>query len=436
MRRHFPSRSGVLAACLILAGSVLLPLWAQTSTVDEAAENALTPRLKQMLQVMRIARSRHLLKPENPQMIEGAIRGLLARLDPDAELYTPAAMERLDPSTNGAMNFGPAMGVQIGLGIVVRKLAMPPRSTGPAYRIVSTVDGSPAARAGLHEGDLIASVNGQPTFELLSTDLGSNNQLRSPGLIELTILRGPANVPIDIVIVPDSARSDMAIATPLPMGLLLLRVGHFNDATTSALTRLVDAAPTPTGAALRGLILDLRDTSGGFVARAIEIADRYLDAGIITTLEVRNAAAIPYPAKPGDMTRGKPIVVLINAGTAGAAEILAAALQDNKRATLIGSKSAGLGAVSSFVPLPGNRGAIRMKTGRYLSPSGRPLDQGGIKPDIEIKPAVTDAAQACREVDQPADDGDGQCVRRAVADDTALQAAVAYLTGAATATKP
>ena len=111
-------------------------------------------------------------------------------------------------------------------------------------------------------------------------------------------------------------------------------------------------------------------------------------------------------------------------------------MQDTKRATLVGTKSAGLGAVSLFVDLPRNRGAIRMKTARYLSPSGRPLDKAGIKPDIEIKPTVTDTASACRDVDMPADDSEGQCVRRPISEDTVLQAAIAYLSAIAAATKP
>lgn len=429
MKRHFVSCIGLMAACLIVGGSLLLPLSAQTQSPDDAAEAALTPRLKQMLNVMRIARSRHLLKPENPEMIDGAIRGLLARLDPDAELYMPADMARMGATARARSNSN-------SIGIDVRKLAMPPRSTGPAYRIVGTADGSPAARAGLREGDLVARIDGIPTAELLSADLGFDKRPRNRGAFEFSIVRGPSNVPIEIVLGPEARRSDAVVATPLPMGLLLLRVGQFDAEMTAGLKRWLEPTQATLDAPLRGLILDLRDISAGLIDQSIGTADLFLDTGIIVTLETRSAAAIPYPAKPGDIIAGKPIVVLINAGTAGAAEILAAALQDNKRATLIGSKSAGLGSVSSFVSLPGNRGAIRMKTGRYLSPSGRPLDKAGIKPDIEIKPAATDAAAACREVDKPADDGDGQCERRAVADDTVMQAAIAYLSAISTATKP
>ena len=219
------------------------------------------------------------------------------------------------------------------------------------------------------------------------------------------------------------------------MGLLLLR-GRFGPVAASDIELSVGAALRSANAALSGLILDLRDTSGGSIDQAIQIADAFLEAGIITTLETRGAAAITHRARSGDIAGGKPIVVLINAGTTSAAEILAAALQDNKRATLIGSKSAGLGSTSTFVPLAGNRGAIRMKTGRYLTPSGRPLDKSGIKPDIEIKPAKDDAASACREVDMPAENGDGQCERRPVRDDPVLQAAIAHLTGLAASAKP
>lgn len=429
MKRTFITSGALLMTCLLIGSALLLPLGAQTPALDDAAEAALTPRLKQMLNVMRIARSRHLLKPENPEMIDGAIRGLLARLDPDAELYTPKDVERLGLSTSKAMSFG--SGTPKALGIVVRKLAMPPRSTGPAYQIVSTIDNSPAARAGLHAGDLVASVNGVPTSELLSFDFDLSKQYRNQGMVELTVLRGPSNGPFDLLLSQVDWRFGPAVSTRLPMGLLLFRGWEVSNPPSHA-----ESAQRAHETEFSGIILDLRDVSSGDVEQAIRQADLFLDAGIITTFETRNAAAVPYTAKPGDRINGKPIVVLINAGTAGAAEILAAALQDNKRATLIGSKSAGLGAVSSFVPLPGNRGAIRMKTGRYLSPSGRSLDKGGIKPDIEIKPAVTDAAQACREVDKPADDGDGQCERRSVADDPVLQAAIAYLDGTATATKP
>ena len=135
------------------------------------------------------------------------------------------------------------------------------------------------------------------------------------------------------------------------------------------------------------------------------------------------------------MTGAKPIVVLINAGTALQGEIVAAALQENKRATLFGAPTAGLGYTPSFVALPGDQGALYLRTERYLSPTGRPLDKAGIKPDIEIKAAKDDAA-ACREIDKPADNGDGQCERRPVSEDAVLQAALAHLSGLAAVASP
>ena len=420
------SRLRFLTCLLALAGLLLAPpMRAEAPPSADAAEKALTPRLRQMLQVMKIARDRHLLRPENPQMIEGAVRGMLARLDPEAELYTPEDLRRTQvPATQ-----------LLTVGIVVKRLAMPPRSTGPAFRIVGTRDGSPAARAGLRAGDLIARIDGVPTADLLLLDLAVDRLSGTAGFVELSILRGSPGQPIDVILPREAETSQAVSLSTMPGGVVVLRVGNLNAGAARQLEQQLNAALAPLGKDFRGLVLDLRDTPAGLADEAIGVADAFLETGAITTKESRSTAAEPVQARPGDISGGKPIAVLINAGTAKAGEIVAAALHENKRATLFGGPTAGLGYTPSLVPLPNNQGALYLRTEHYLSPSGRPLDKAGIKPDIEIKAAKDDAA-ACREVDKPADDGEGQCVRKPGSEDAVLQAALAHLSGLAAAAQP
>ncbi len=426
MRWHRRVVAAYMVAATIL--SLFLPLSASAEQpAQDPAEAALTPRLKMMLQAMKIARERHVLKPENPQLIRGAIQGMLARLDPEAELYTSADLQR----------FERARGATRSVGIEVRKIPVAPRTSGPGFRIVSAADGSPAARAGLKPGDLISHVDGVATGELSSLDLKSNRvEGQDAGFVTLSIVRIGANgTPVaafDIMFAREQAVSQVVLSE-LDGGIAVIRVAGFADAGRMIEQQLAGFR-TRTGTKFRGVILDLRDAPGGFPEDAIAVADAFLDQGVITTAKARGEAADrTFSALPGDVAGGKPIVVLVNAGTGAAGEIITAALRDNKRATVIGTQTPGVANQQGLVMLPPERGAIAMTTVRYLSPSGARLDKGGIKPDKTVPAATAASGSAenpCRDVDRPESDGDGQCVRRVLVEDTVLRAALDHLNGA------
>ena len=424
-----------LATAAVVVSVVWPPAASSQQPPQDPAEAALTPRLKSMLQAMKIARERHFLKPENPQLLEGAIRGLLTRLDPEAELMTAADMRSLQVGS----------GARYDLGLTVRRLAVAQRDVAPGYRVVSARDGSPAARAGLRAGDLVSHVDGVPSSEIPRSKLATMLAASDAGFLALRVLRQPGSVPVDLLLQRELVRPPGVEIKLLGSGIAHIRVSELDDTAAQKLSRGMTAAHDALGDRFSGVILDLRDTAGGLLDPAVAVADAFLDAGTIGTVEGRSpsakASTTPktYQARSGDIAKGKPIVVLINAGTARSGEVLAAALKDNGRATLLGTPSQGLAGVQSFVMLGanGNRGVLFMTTERYLAPSGAPINKGGVKPDktVPAVPALPAVATevTCRDGDRPETDGAGQCVRRSLAEDAVLRAALDHLHGASAA---
>lgn len=422
-----------LATAAVVLAVVRPPAALSQQPPQDPAEVALTPRLKSMLQAMKIARDRHFLKPENPQMIQGAIRGLLTRLDPEAELLTAEDMRSLQVGS----------GFRYDLGLTVRRLAIAQRDVAPGYRVVSARDGSPAARAGLRAGDLISHVDGVPSAEIPRSKLTSMLTASDAGFLPLRVWRQPGNVPVDVLLQREQNKGTGVEIKLLGSGIAHIRISELDETAAQKLRLGMTAAHNALGDRFSGAVIDLRDTAGGLLDQAIAIADAFLESGTIVTVETRGASAKSstkvYQARPGDIAKGKPIVVLINAGTARSAEVLAAALKENGRATVLGKPSQGLAGAQSFVMLGagGERGSLFLTTERYLSPSGARIDKGGIKPDKTVPAALVSPAAAteavCRDIDRPETDGAGQCVRRPVAEDAVLRAALDHLNGASAA---
>ena len=404
-------------------------LLAQSRPEPSTPDEALTRRLELLLRSMRIARERHVLKPDNQQLLNGAIRGLLDKLDPEAVLYTPEDLGKAQVA--GAH-------LAFSTGITVQRLAIPPRGTGPAYRITGTSDGSPAARAGLRAGDLIAQIDGIPTAGISAADIRAKSlESRDAGFVELSIIRGPTGPALDIALEREPRQAPNNSLIRMPDGTALLRIAAFNAKFRIGSERNdFSLNLAPIGDAL-AVIIDLRDLGGGTRDDAIAFADAFLETGTIVTLESRaGKGSQSFKARTGDVARGKPVAILVNGGTSQAAEIVAAALQANKRAMLFGTQTAGRGSDYRVFDLGNGRGSILLKAERYISPAGHNLDKSGIKPDVEIKQGKDPALSACREIDRPGEGADGQCERRPVAHDATLQAALAHVSGQAKTAKP
>lgn len=416
--------TGLALLALAMAGTG--PGYAQSRKADATQQRAAAPadeahvrRLQTMVQAMAAARDRHLLKPDNPQLIEGAIRGMLAALDPDAELYHRSQVMSVASKALRASSTHE-------VGLQVSRLPAPPRRAAPGWRILSVSDGSPAARIGLRAGDIITHIDGRPASEWTRLELDTLLfRANAAGHVMLRTQHRPAAEVLLEREVYAGALSDIELVAG---GLIYARLPRLTEAGVRDLTRRLEVTTQSANWEIRGLVLDLRDVSDDDYGAAVKLADAFLDGGVIARRVSRQPGEVvkDHHARPGSLLRGKAIAVLVNAGTMGAAEVVAAALQDNRRATVVGRTTAGQASTRTLTPLDpkGERGFLLMQTARYHTPNGRPLDKTGVEPDIKLG---DETGEACRELDRPADDGSGLCHRRQIADDAALAAAAAHL---------
>ncbi len=306
------------------------------------------------------------------KLIEAALNGMLSSLDPHSGYLTKKNFEDMQTQTHG--EFG-------GLGIEVTM-------DNTLVKVVSPIDDTPAAKAGLQPGDLITHLDNKPVTEMTLNE--AVDKMRGvPGTkITLTVRRGGlSGQPFDVTLtravihiqsVRWSAKDDIAY----------IRITTFNEQTMPGLDKALAEADKQMGSKLIGYVLDLRNNPGGLLEQGINVAGSFLEAGkeVVSTRGRHKEENQSFLAKGGDKTRGKPIAVLINGGSASAAEIVAGALQDYRRALLIGTKSFGKGSVQTILPVSGG-GAMRLTTARYYTPSGRSIQALGIEPDITVQPA-------------------------------------------------
>jgi len=393
----------------------------RTASASQRA-TSLDSRLELMLRAMRIARDWHIEAPNKSLLISGAIEGLLARVDPEAELYTRTDLRRV-------ARFAPAGGA--GVGLEVRREPADRRSDRRGYRVVTARDGSPAARAGLKAGDLITHVDGQPVAEIpLLVMTHAMLEGRAGSTVRLTVERAEA----------DSEPETIALQRSLPVdgeptidevtpGITRIRIASLSERTASALARSW-AAYSGNGAharLIRGVVLDLRSTAATSVEGARAVADAFLQSGPILRMVSRHDSSKPESAMPGDLADGQPIAVLVDGGTSGATEMLVSALQEARRARVVGTKTAGRGAIRTLVLLDrgGRKGLLRMTTGRLLTPGGGVIDGKGVAPEIPIEQLP--ATSRCRTLDIEDEATPGLCVARTLAQDTQLQRAISTL---------
>lgn len=304
------------------------------------------------------------------ELIEAAINGMLTSLDPHSSYLNAKNFEDMQIQTKG--EFG-------GLGIEVTM-------ENGLVKVVSPIDDTPAFEAGIQPGDLITHLDGDP---VLGLTLGQAvDRMRGPvGTdIQLGIRREGAEGPVEVTITRAIIKI-RSVRSRLEGNIGYLRITSFNEQTDRALKREVQKIKRNLAGKLEGLILDLRNNPGGLLDQAVAVSDAFLQKGeIVSTRGRRGDSTQRFNARLGDLVDDLPIVVLINGGSASASEIVAGALQDHRRAIVLGTKSFGKGSVQTIIPLSGH-GAIRLTTARYYTPSGRSIQASGIEPDIIVEPA-------------------------------------------------
>jgi|TARA_B110000977_G_scaffold103666_1_gene135397 carboxyl-terminal processing protease len=307
---------------------------------------------------------------DDQKLIEGAIRGMIASLDPHSSFLGEEEFRELKIGTSG--EFG-GLGIEVGLD-------------GGFIRVIAPIDDTPAYRAGVKAGDLIiqlgdVSVKGMSLSEAVKVMRGATGTT-----LILKVVREDEAAPINIPVMRDVIRIKSVRNKLLDDDIGYIRISSFQSKTTRNIFTAVDSLLAKSGDNLRGVILDLRNNPGGVLTGAVGVSDVFLNDGeLIVYTEGRTAdAALKYTAGTPDKLKGLPIVVLINGGSASASEIVAGALQDHKRATVVGSKSFGKGSVQTVLPLQENA-ALKLTTARYFTPLGRSIQASGITPDITIK---------------------------------------------------
>jgi carboxyl-terminal processing protease len=380
-------------------------------------------RLELMLRTMRIARDWHIETPSKGQLISGAIEGLLQRVDPESELYTRADLRRV-------ARFLPGGGA--GVGLEVRREPAERRSERKGYRVVTARDGSPAARAGLKTGDLITQVDGQAAGDIPFLVM-THVMLEGPAgsTVRLTVDRSGADAALETIVLERSLAfgPELAIEEVAP-GITRIRIASLSERTASTLAHswAAHAGAGHHERLIRGVVLDLRSTTAASVEDARSVADAFLQSGPILRMVSRHdGGSRPENATPGDIVDGRPIVVLVDGGTSGAVEVLVSALQEGRRARVVGTKTAGRGAVRTLLPLDqsGRKGLLRLTTARLLTPAGGAIDGQGVTPEIPIEQLP--ASVRCRTRDIEDDAAPGVCVARTLVQDTQLQRAISTL---------
>jgi carboxyl-terminal processing protease len=318
--------------------------------------------------VLERVRADYVERPDDGMLIDAAINGMLSSLDPHSAYLNPKNFRDMQVQTKG--EFG-------GLGIEVTM-------ENGVVKVVSPIDDTPAAKAGLQSNDLITHLDGEQIVGLTLEQ--AVEKMRGPvnTPINLTIIRRGKDEPFDVRIVRDVIRIN-AVKARLEGDIVYVKISTFNEQTHANLLKQVDALKKQLGKAARGYVVDLRNNPGGLLDQAIAISDDFLDKGAIVLTKGRGLEETQRAnARAGDIAEGKPVVVLINGGSASASEIVAGALQDHKRATVIGTRSFGKGSVQTIIPLGAN-GAIRLTTARYYTPSGRSIQAKGIEPDVLVE---------------------------------------------------
>ena len=361
--------AGVISGALITT-QFTEPLIAQeTKRVKSTYEN-----LDLFGDIFERIRSSYVEEIDEEKLIESAISGMLSSLDPHSSYMAPEDFSTMQVQTRG--EFG-------GLGIEVTQ-------ENGFIKVVSPIDDTPAANAGIEAGDFITKVDGESTLGKTLDE--AVDKMRGPvgSEIIITVVREGVDEPFDVSIIRDTIEIK-AVKARTEGKTIVLRVSSFTSKTYPNLKDSLEKEIKAAGGLenVNGVVVDLRNNPGGLLNQAIRVSDAFLESGEIVSTRGRAAGdAERYNATPGDLTNGKPVVVLINGGSASASEIVAGALQDHHRAIIVGTKSFGKGSVQTIIPLSSDGAAMRLTTARYYTPSGRSIQSLGVSPDILVKQRV------------------------------------------------
>ncbi len=333
-----------------------------------ATDPSIYPQLNLFGEVLEHVRNDYVEKPDDTKLIEGAINGMLSALDPHSSYMNAAEFNDMQVQTRG--EFG-------GLGLEVSM-------ENGVVHVVSSIEDTPAAHAGLKSGDLITAVDKKQLQGLTLQEAVEKMRGPAHSRITLTVVRKGVDAPFEVTMVRDVIHiKPVKYHSEDDVGYI--QITSFSEQTTADLEAAVKRLKKEIGPKLKGYIVDLRNNPGGLLDQAVSVSDDFLDRGAIVITKGRNLEETQRSnAAPGDITDGKKLVVLINGGAASASEIVAGALQDHRRATIIGTRSFGKGSVQTIIPL-GSNGALRLTTARYYTPSGRSIQAKGIEPDAVVE---------------------------------------------------
>jgi carboxyl-terminal processing protease len=375
--------SFILLGAAAGAAMTLLVVQPRTIFVASSAKAAVADTYRQLDlfgDVFERVRTDYVEKPDDSKLIESAINGMLAGLDPHSSYMDAKSFRDLQAQTRG--EFG-------GLGIEVTM-------EDGLIKVVAPIDETPAAKAGVLANDIIIKLDDDQVQGLTLNQ--AVEKMRGPvnTKIKLTIIRKGQENPIEVSITRDIILVRSVRWNTEGDDIGYIRLTQFNEQTTEGLKKAItDIFDKINAAKLKGYVIDIRNNPGGLLDQAISVSDAFLQKGEIVSTRGRNAAETQrFNAHAGDLTKGKPLIVLINGGSASASEIVAGALQDNKRATILGTRSFGKGSVQTIIPLGSGNGALRLTTARYYTPAGHSIQAKGIIPDIEVLQDVPEELKA------------------------------------------
>jgi carboxyl-terminal processing protease len=372
MRKSEYALWALLVLAVLAAGSTMVSLARSQSA--SAANSEIYRQLDLFGEVLERVRSDYVEKPDDSKLIEAAINGMLTALDPHSAYLNPKHFRDMQVQTRG--EFG-------GLGIEVTM-------ENGVVKVVAPIEDTPAAKAGLMSGDLITALDKEQIQGLTLQE--AVEKMRGPvnSPITLTIVRKGVEDPFDVKVTRDVIHINPVKYNAEGDDVGYIRITTFNEQTTANLQKALDDLKKQLGPKLKGYVIDLRNNPGGLLDQAISVSDAFLDQGAIVLTRGRNLEETQRSnARSGDLTDGKQLIVLINGGSASASEIVAGALQDHHRATILGTRSFGKGSVQTIIPL-GSNGALRLTTARYYTPSGRSIQAKGIEPEVVVEEELPD----------------------------------------------
>lgn len=357
----------LVAGTLAVLGAAVVA-WNPSQGYQTATAATDYKQLDKFSQVMDAIRKNYVKEVTDEELIDGALSGMLSSLDPHSTYLNKEMYKQMQVDTSG--EFG-------GLGIEIV-------AAEGGIKVVTPIEDTPAYRAGIKAGDLIIRIDEQLARDMTLPEAVKMMRGKPGTSITLTIFRESEGQPIEVKVTRDVIKVNSVKSDLLAPGYAYLRITQFQERTSEQLKKQFDELKKQSGGSLHGAILDLRNNPGGLLDQAVEVSDMFLNKGGIVSTRSRIGRNMSFEAEKGDLLNGLPLIVLINNGSASASEIVSGALQDNKRAVLMGTRSFGKGSVQRIIPL-GDGTAFKLTTSLYYTPSGRSIQATGIEPDIEVE---------------------------------------------------